>query len=234
MTTVRIPLGRLTHLHLLAIFLLSTSHLLTQWLKQEKGFGSVYGFVDFFDLANEGNLPTFFSTWQLLLCAGVMAVIAAVRLDQRDPYRWHWATLSVLTFYLAADEAAGIHELLIRPIHQLLPSMTTGLLYWAWVIPALIGIAIAALAYFRFAMNAIPRDIRTQLIIAVVIFITGAVVIEMFEAAHFQLHGQENMTYAVYVLFEETFEMLGELIALNALIRYWIREVGPIGLQPAN
>ncbi len=234
MTTVRFSLGRLTRLHLVAILLLASGHLVTQWLRHAQGFGSVFGLVDFLDLANEGNLPTFFSTWQLLLCAAVMGLIAAVRLDQRDRFRWHWATLAVLTFYLAMDEAAGIHELMIRPTQLLLPSLTTGIFYWAWVIPALIGVLVCAVANFRFAFQALPRDLRSQLMLAVVVFVTGAVIVEMFEAAHFQMHGQNNMTYAIYVLVEETLEMLGELIALNALIRYWQREVGAISLQADN
>ena len=234
LTTVPIASGRLVRAHLIVILLLAAGHLVTQWLRQVEGFESVYGLVDFFDLANEGNLPTFFSTWQLLLCAAVMAVIAAARFDEQDPFRWHWASLAVIGLYLAIDEAAGIHELLIRPTQQLLPSMSTGLFYWAWVIPAVAGIAMAALAYLRFAARALPRDIRRQLIIAVAVFLGGAIVTEMFEAAYFQTHGQANMVYAVYVLVEETLEMIGELIALHALIRYWRREIGPVALLPTE
>lgn len=231
MPIVRISRTRLTQLHAVAIALFALAHFVTQWLHVVRGNDTVYGLVDFFDLAGEGNLPTFFSTWQLLLCAAVMAVIAAIRMSERNPFRWHWAILAILTFYLAADEAGQIHELLIRPMQELMPNVATGVFYWAWVIPGLIGVVIAALAYLRFTFTALPPDIRWQLILAAIIFVTGAIGVEMFEAAFFQLHGQQNMTYATFVLIEETFELIGELVALNALLRHWGRDVGPIQLE---
>lgn len=234
MPSVRIPNTRLTQIHVLVIALLALAHFATQWLHLVRGNDTVYGLVEFFDLANEGNLPTFFSTWQLLLCAAVMGVIAIARTQQRDPFRWHWAMLSLLTLYLAVDEAAQIHELLIRPMQELMPRVATGLFYWAWVIPGLAGVVIAALAYLRFTFVALPRDIRWQLIIAASLFVIGAIGVEMFEAAFFQKHGQQNMTYATFVLVEETLELIGELIALNALIRHWRRDIGPVRLEAAR
>ncbi len=231
MPTVRIPNARLTRVHAVIIALLALAHFVSQWLHLVRGNDTVYGLVDFFDLANEGNLPTFFSTWQLLLCAAVMAVIATARLAQRDRFRWHWVMLSLLTFYLAIDEAAQIHELLIRPMQELMPRVATGLFYWAWVIPGMTGVVIAALAYLRFTFVALPRDIRWQLILAACLFVTGAIGVEMFEAAFFQKHGQQNMTYATFVLAEETLELIGELVALNALIRHWLRDIGPVRLE---
>ena len=231
MPTVWISRSRLTQLHALAIALFALAHLVTQWLHVVHGNDTVYGLVDFFDLAGEGNLPTFFSTWQLLLCAAVLAVIATVRMSERDPFRWHWAGLAILSFYLAADEGGEIHELLIRPMQELMPNVATGLFYWAWVIPGLIGVVIATLAYLRFTFTALPSDIRWQLILAAVLFVTGAIGVEMFEAAFFELHGQLNMTYAVFVLIEEGLELVGELVALNALLRHWGRDVGPIRLE---
>lgn len=231
MTTVRIPIARLTQLHAIAISLLALAYAATQWQLLVRGHDTVYGLIEFFDLANEGNLPTFFSTWQLLLCAALIAVIAAVRMRQNDPFRWHWAILSLLAFYLATDEAAQIHELMIRPMRELMPNAATGLLYWAWVMPGLIGVLVVALAYLRFTVRALPADIRRQLITAAALFVGGAIGIEMFQAAHFEKHGQHNIAYATFVLFEETFELVGVLVALNALASHWRRDVGPVALE---
>lgn len=233
MPTVRISSRLLAQAHLVAIGLLALAHLITQWLRHVKGLDSVYGLVDFLDLANEGNLPTFFSTYQLLLCAAVLALIAGARLAERDRFRWHWVLLSALAFFLAGDEAAGLHELMIRPVQQLMPGVSTGLLYWGWVVPAMVGVLVVAVSFARFARLALPADIRWQLIIAAVIFLGGAIGVEMFEARYYQQFGQENMGYATYVLVEETCEMLGVLLALLALLRYWRREVGGVRLEAA-
>lgn len=230
MPLVRIPNARLTLIHAVAIGLLALAHFVTQWLHVVEGRQSVYGLVEFFDLANEGNLPTFFSIWQLLLCAAVLAIIATIRTGEGDPFRWHWTVLAAVTFYLAVDESAQIHELLIRPMRDLMPGLATGLLYWTWVVPGLIGVTVAALAYRRFTFTALPRDIRWQLIGAATLFVIGALGVEMLGAAYFQQHGQDNLAYAGVVLLEEALELSGVLVALNALIRHWSRDVDPITL----
>ncbi|MGE0798519.1 MAG: hypothetical protein AB7G13_06195 [Lautropia sp.] len=210
------------------IVALSLAHLLLQSVKHLAGYGGVYGLVDLFDMGLEANLPTFFSGLQLLIGALGLAVVARVRLAERAPYALHWTALALLFLYLAADELSGLHELTIRPMRELFPSVTTGLLWWAWVIPgALFAVGLAA-AFAGFALRALPRPVRTRMIAGGVLFFSGAIGVEMPEARHAQQFGTDNMTYAVYVLVEEFLEMTGVLLFLAGLFDYLRTSVGAV------
>jgi hypothetical protein len=215
-----------------AIVALGILHLAGQGMRHGAGFGSVYGLIDQFDLANEGNLPTFFSSLQLIVCGLVLALIGKVRLSQRDRHAAYWIALACLLVYLGADEASGLHELLIRPVREALPGIATGLLYWAWVIPGTIAVLVIVAVFTRFAREALPPTIRRQVILSAVLFFGGAIGVEMPEARHVQRVGQDNFGYALYVLVEEMLEMAGALVLLSAMLCYWRTMVGPVVLDP--
>ncbi len=53
-----------------------------------------FGLVPLVNLQFEGNLPTWYSSTLLFVCAALLAVIAWARLAERAPYRRHWALLA--------------------------------------------------------------------------------------------------------------------------------------------
>jgi hypothetical protein len=215
-----------------AIVAFGLLHLAGQGMRHGAGFGSVYGLIDQFDLANEGNLPSFFSSLQLLICGLVLALIGRVRLSQRDRHAAYWLALAALLFCMGADEAAGLHELLIRPVREALPGLATGLLYWAWVIPGSVAVLVIAAVFARFARDALPPSIRRQVILSALLFFGGAIGVEMPEAAYVERVGQDNFGYALYVLVEEMLEMVGALVLLSAILCYWRTMLGPVVLEP--
>lgn len=213
------------------IVLLAIGHVLFQWLRFERGLEEVYGFVRLFDLAAEANLPSFFSSAQIVVCAVLAAVIGAARRGVKDPYAPHWLFLAVILLAMGVDEAAEIHELTIRPMRELFPSATTGLLFWGWVMPAGALVVIVGVSYLRFVFSYLPAPMRNACLIGAALFVGGAIGVEMPEARHFQQHGDHNLSYAMFVLVEESMEMFGMLVFMRGLLHHLANEVGSMELS---
>jgi hypothetical protein len=99
------------------------------------GLGYDSSVVQLLDLNEERSLGTVYSV-ALLGGSAVLLLILALAArkrggdDARDA-RW-WGGLVVVFAFMAADEAAGIHESLIVPLRRALH--TSGALYFAWVV----------------------------------------------------------------------------------------------------
>lgn len=228
MQTITIPPGRVVRVLLAAVALLVLANTAAQVMLRVAGHDYVHGLVPLVDLAGEANLPTWFSTAALLACALLLALIAAVR--QGDRFRRHWAGLALGFLYLSADEAARLHELLIAPVRAALHA--SGPFHFAWVIPALALVAVAALAYLPF-LRALPADTRRRAIVAAALYLGGAVGMEMVGGAWLERFG-DDAVYAVAVALEETLEMLGAAAFVSALLHYIRRHVGPVRLRVAD
>ncbi len=216
------------------IVALDLLHLAGQLLRHFYDMDTVYGLVEQFDLANEGNLPAFFAALELLACGVLLGLIGLAKLSRRERWTLHWLALAAVLIYLSADEAAGLHELSIRPMREALPQVATGLFYWAWVIPGAVIALLLVLSFARFARQALPPAVRHLWVLGVAIFFVGAIGVEMPEAWYVQLHGQRNFGYALFVLVEETLEMVGVLVLLAGILRYWRTELGPVMLDPGR
>lgn len=164
----------------------------------------------------EGNLPTLFSTLTLFLCAVLLAVIAGVKRLRNDRYTWHWGWLSIIFVYLAIDEAIRIHEATIRPIRNLLN--TSGLLYYAWVIPAAALVITCFWLYLRFLRD-LPRQIRFLVLLSGGMYVFGALVLELFAGQYAEINGRTGM-FHVFATVEEIFEMLGVVIFIYGLLTH--------------
>ncbi|MGE0802691.1 MAG: hypothetical protein AB7G13_36325 [Lautropia sp.] len=224
---ISVPSTSIVHLFGWIVILLAFAHFATQTVKYRLGYAGLYGLVGLFDMGVEANMPTFFSGFQLIVCALLLTAIACVHCRDRNRYKVHWAVLAGLFYYLAADELSGLHELTIRPIRELFPDLATGLFYWAWVIPGMVFVAAFGVVFARFVLHALPRLVRTRMIVGGLLFVAGAIGVEMPEARHAQRHGTENMTYGLYVLVEEFLEMTGVLVFLSGVLEYLRTSIGP-------
>lgn len=120
----------------------------------------------------ENNLPSTYSSFALLLCGLIIAVIAGVKHKQRDRFAFHWKCLSLIFLYLSIDEAASLHELSVFTLRQLLGA--GGFLYFTWVIPGAIFVIIFVLAYLKFLLS-LPTKTRNLFVTAGTIFVGGAI-----------------------------------------------------------
>ena len=215
----------------LAIAALACAHVVFQWFRHGLGKPEFYGLVRLFDMGVEANLPTFFSAFQLLVVCLLLIVVGLAMRRRRDTYARHWLLLALIFFLLAADEMAEVHEMSIRPIREIAPWLVTGLVYWAWVIPAVILVLVVAFSYSRFVFTYLPADMRKATLVGAAIFVGGAVGVEMPEAKYAQINGIDNFPYAIFVLVEETMEMTGILVFLSGLLRHISRHVGEVALR---
>jgi hypothetical protein len=160
-------------------------------------------------LSYEGNVPTWFSSSLLLVCALVAGAIA----NARPAWHRHWWGITGMLAWMSLDEAAEMHEHLAGLFG------TGGVLYFDWVIPAAVLVLAVGVLYLPFVRALAPAT-RTRLIVAAVIYIGGALFMELPLGWWTEQHGNEGLTYGLIDWVEETMEMIGASLALVALVAH--------------
>lgn len=172
---------------------------------------------DIFDVNEEMSLPTFYSVYALQVCALLLGIIAHLTKVRRERYFRHWQILSFTFVYLSFDEALTLHE---RPTEMIRESLnTSGFLYFAWVIPAAVLVAVFLLGYLKF-LSALPIKIRSLFLIAGGIFVLGALGIEMVGSKIATMGLLDSTLYTLVSNCEEFLEMLGVLVFMYALLSF--------------
>jgi len=191
--------------------------------------------IALFNLDREGNIPTLYNAVTLLLCAGLLAIIATARKRQEKREYLYWAGLAIIFLFLAVDDGAAIHENIIRPLRTALH--TSGVLYFAWVIPYGFFVIALGVIYLRFLFS-LPVRIRYLMIFAGILFVGGALGFELVGGQWTELHGQENVAYALITTCEQSLQMAGILVFIYALMSYIASELNDlffhIGLSIPN
>ena len=189
------------------------------------GHDSLYGLSRLFDLGQEANVPTFFSALLLLTASSLLTIISFAKWQSSDRFAKHWTTLAAGFFYLALDESAQIHELLILPMRTLLGRYSEGIFYFAWVVPGIAIIAILAFTFFRF-WRSLDRSAMIYFAVSGVLYVGGAVGIEMVDGLVAAMFGKDNLLYNMLVVVEEGMEMSGVILFIAGLLRY-LRDHAP-------
>lgn len=173
------------------------------------------GFVSFFDLNKEKNVPAVFAALALLLSAILLLVIT---IKENNSKRYFWLVLSLIFFLLSADELLSFHERLIKPVRNYFS--VSGYLYFAWVIPYGIATAIITVLFFRFIF-ALPRRTKWLIIFSGIIYIIGALGFELLGGKQYVLDGEiQTLEFRILYTIEETFEMLGAVLFVYSLSDY--------------
>ena len=188
---------------------------------------SLYGLVDLFDFAIEGNIPSFYSAVAILSCSALLALITRVNWCKPGGDRYYWLALTLIFLFLAVDEAVAIHETIGSFFERYFHA--AGFFYFMWVVPYGVAIAVLGFVFLKFVL-ALPKHTRMQFVAAGTIFLTGAVGIEMFGAREADLYGTDTITYCVLYTFEEMFEMLGIVLFIYALLTHLVELTGGLRL----
>lgn len=176
-------------------------------------------------LPSDGNIPEWYSSSMLLICAILLAMIAIA--VGRSRYIIHWVGLSILFLYLSADEAASIHEKLSSVLEGRLN--TSGILYYAWVIPYAAFVLVFVCAYLMFFIN-LPANTRLLFLIAGLFYVGGALGGELIEGYYTTLYGASGLIYSLIMHAEEVLEMLGVVVFFYALLLYISSHVREINI----
>lgn len=171
------------------------------------------------DVDAETNVPTFFSVLLLLISSLLFGFITWINWKSTAPYLDKWAILSLGFLYIAYDEAFQAHERLIEPIRELLGNENLGVFYYAWVIPGIIVVLFLTVFFFRFLQD-LPNKTRTRILVAAVLYVGGALGIELLGGYYAEIHGTLSLRYTMIVALEEGLEMAGLIVLIWALLKY--------------
>jgi hypothetical protein len=167
-----------------------------------------------FDVAGEQTVAAWFSSILLLICASICLYIAVM---PRSGQRRYWAALGVIFVGLSMDEAVGFHEMMINPVRDTLG--TSGPFLYAWVIPGLVFVALVGIAYLGFLLQ-LEERVRNQMVLAGMVFVTGALGFEMMEGAFAEFYREHRLVHEIALHIEDTLEFAGVLLFLSALLTY--------------
>lgn len=187
-----------------------------QWLQYVHGVSDDYELIAKFFLGTENNIPTYFSSFLLLTSAALLFVIAAHKRHRSDAYTRRWLLLGGVFFAMSVDEMASLHELLIQPMRDL---GAGGYLYFGWVVPGMLFVGACGL-YFLGLLRSLPSPYRLLFVGAGLLFVGGAVGVEMLGGNYAEVHGTRNLPYTMYQTVEETCEISGVLLFIYALLGY--------------
>lgn len=215
--------------------LLLLAGLLASLLLWQTSYDTALGFIPSFRFDRERSVPTYFSVLLLAACSCLLALIAvAGRQRPAGTYVTHWWVLAFVFGLMSIDELVGLHERLMAPVRRLLDIEGPSLLYFAWVVPGLVFVALLGLYFLPFLWR-LPRPIAFRFMLAGAIYVGGALGVEMaggYYASTFpdwQTKGTDAFFgYELIVMLEETMEMLGLIVFVHALLLYLARHVGDI------
>jgi len=184
-------------------------------LRTGLGRDNVFGLVPFFNLNEEGALGTWVASVLLLAC-GLLAMFSALlSRDGRQVWQRNWWVLAAVFVLLALDEVARIHDRISPPLQQILG--TSGVLYFAWVIPV-VALGLAFLLYQLRFLRHLGRT-GLDLFAAGVVYVAGAAGFEMAQGLVRSDTG-DGSAWDVFPLCEELLEFAGTMWALLILLRY--------------
>jgi len=178
------------------------------------GFGAKKHWLDSLNMDRELNLPTLYSSALLLIAALLMRRLgqSSDRIASQD-----WRLLSKIFIFLALDEALQIHEILIIPglRHQVHPALAS-----TWVVPYAV-LALILLWRFRRFLCSISRATASRLMRSGSVYVGGAIGMEMIGsfAVRSSLIRLHSPWYGALTGLEETLELLGIVLLIDALLR---------------
>lgn len=225
--TLKINSHKIISIFITILFVLVITSVITQAVRFFVLNDEIYKFARF-NLDEEANIPTYFSTVMLLFISFLLGGIAFLKKVEEDPYKIYWIVLSIIFLTMSFDEAAALHEMIIKPLRILLNS--GGFFYYTWIIPATIFFAIISILFFKFWWN-LRSDIKMLFAISAIFYISGAIVFEGIGGFYRELNGKLNFTYNMITTIEETLELIGCLLFIYTLLRYLKNFYPHVGLK---
>lgn len=213
--------------------ILVLAHITGQVTKYGWEHDTAYGLIRLFNVDNENNIPSYFSASLLLLAALLLTFITTLKKATHAAYGFQWALLSLGFLYMAVDEAASLHELLNRPMRDVLGRYAGGIFSFAWVIPGSVAAVVFGVSYLRFLLH-LPLKTRWGFGIAATLFLGGAIGMELVGGHYIDLYGRGNLSYILSVTVEESLEMAGVIVFIHALLNYIAREHKETRLRVGN
>ena len=172
-------------------------------------------FFRLFNLDKEANIPSLFSSMELMLASSLLFLISLLQKNKRG----YWIFLSFVFLFLSIDETAQIHEIIIN-LKSRFELLNESNMRNVWVFPYFLAVIILGIALAKFLFG-LPAKTRNLFIISGFIFVGGAVGVEILEEQLKILNGgSDSLTLKLLYHFEELCEMSGVAIFIYALLNY--------------
>ena len=214
--------------HLICIGFFAVANIFVVTCFELFGFGRMMGLTRLFSLDAEQNPPALFSAGALLVTAAVCWLCGAQSEKKEAVF---WKPMPIVFAYLAVEEAISLHELLIPPAREFFDAR--GVFAFAWVIPY--GIALLIFLFFISGpLMRLPEKTRNGLVLAGMLFVTGALGFEMIGAGvKYSIPipwMTESLAFSLCVLCEEILEMLAIALALRTCLRHLTEHSADVSL----
>lgn len=184
--------------------------LIFEVLNSVANFGG--GQAQLFDLDADQNIPTWYTSSILFLCA---LFLAAVAVAAGNAQRLYWYGLSLAFLFLSADEASSIHEKARPVLNSWL--QVGGFANYVWVLLYGPLALVFVLAYVGF-LRRLPHDTRRLFFIAGALYIGGALGMEVVDGLYATFYSNSDLVYVLLTHIEELLEMLGVAIFIYSLL----------------
>ncbi|MBP8973326.1 MAG: hypothetical protein KBH93_05570 [Anaerolineae bacterium] len=201
---------------LLALQGIYCEHLLFHVLDRDADT-TVARLLDLFSINAQESVPTWYSTILFFLAASLLAWIALTTRARNEPHSLYWTGLALAFLYVSMDKGTAIRESasdLLQSIYR-----ASGLFQFVWLILGLSLVIVVGILYGRFWWG-LPGRARVLFAIAAAVYVGGAVGIEALSTRQYYLDGGKSFRYLVISSVEETFEMLGAVAFIYALLDY--------------
>lgn len=169
-----------------------------------------------FALNKEQNFPTLYSSLALFYCATLFLLIGYLKMPSHKKEYNSWKGLAIIFLYLSIDELVGLHESFSKPLHRL---GVDGVLHNAWVVPGIIAVVIFFMSFYKFFLT-LPNYLKRLILIAMFLWVGGALFVETVGGYYKYIHGADNLGYALITTVEEVMEMLGVIVLIHGLLTY--------------
>ncbi len=199
------------------VMYLTLAHVVGQCVAFYLGYKSKFKpIVSWFDFDVEQSILTYYSSVALLFCSLLLAIITFAKKKSGERYIY-WLGLAIIFLFLSVDESLAFHENINDKVRTVLN--TSGLFYsFAWIIPYSIALILFLLVYVKFILN-LPFKIRILFIIAGLIYVSGAIGVELIGGRYSELYSY-NVTFLVITTIEELLEITGVVVFIYALTSY--------------
>lgn len=194
----------------------------------------VFGIVPMFDFYEENNVPTYFSSFNLLLTSGMLLTISRLEKLHNKPDVLAWRVLGFGFLLMSLDEFADVRMIMSRAadgvagasLLEMVPFMSV-----AWTVPVVLLLAVLA-AYFVPFLLRLDKRYALHFCLAGACFVLASVVLENTEGAHIKtVDGVRDIPFTLMVTLEESAEIFSILYFQYFLIRY-VRQYYPnTGIQ---
>jgi hypothetical protein len=192
------------------------------------GHQRLYGLTPLFNLDDEQNIPTLFSS---LLDFGAAALCVLLwRIGApRGPRDAMWVVLAGALAWVGIDEFCSIHESIVKPLQN--EFHFTGLLYFAWVVPYGLAVIALGVTFIPFLWR-LPARTRRLMLAASGVYLFGSLFLESLGGTVWEVTPNKFApTWLLLTTFEETLEMVGMALFIYAALDLLVRIRGAINIE---